>query len=447
MVLHKCTAANKLILSLKEIISTGRADSPYPKWSDHFLLFCEHTADATLKYIEKKSSTLRTKDDDRVIFLSRLSSIIQGWELLHTFIKPVLDADALKVPYPLIHFLSEHIGKLNVVKDAKLVIEIIPALNYLQHRHTRLKNTMKFMRIDTQGPYIEPRLGFLGMPCSQSKSLFMNCLLYHEVGHFIAEEAGVFSTKELDKVTEQFKDFFKQYASWAAEVVLVWMEELFADLVAVKLLGPAYTLSYLELLRLVTDLSHEQMQTFEIDHPADALRFREQLKILKDDKWVKYIKNLNQWKELEKIAAIKKKQYRPPYEDDPDMLKIWQKLMEFLCDDERIKNVHEKVSNLTSDRENPRKHYAESFKIIQECLQHGIVPSVSKNEHMPHPTAIINGAVFFWLSGMSELYQIIPKISGNKVKDRAFLEARLEMWCLKAIEDWLIERNQKRETS
>lgn len=426
---------------MKQIISAGRADSSYPKWSDYFLLFCENTADATHDYLKKESKIYTNNSIDNKIFLSSLSSIIQGWELLHTFIKPVLDADALHVPYPLIRFLSEHIGRLKVVKGAKFVIEISPELNYFQHPHTRLKGAMKFLKTLIHGPDIKERLGFLGLPCSQYKNFFMNCLLYHEVGHFIAEEANVFSTEELDKLTSQLKNIFHQYANWAARRIHVWMEELFADLVAVRLLGPAYTLSYMELLRLVTDLSLEQMQTFDVDHPADALRFREQLKILKDDGWEKQFSQLSQWEELLKISQLKKTTYKPPKEDDPDMIKVWKELMNFLCEEEIIEKIHSEVSELVLDRENPYKHFEEFVDIILQCLQHGIVPSVKKNAHNPHPVAIINGAVLFRFSEIRELYQKIKKISDNNVNERAFLEERLETWCLKGIEDWLIENN------
>jgi len=107
IVLHKCTSAHKLVSSLKENIATSKANNSYPKWSDEFLTFCEHTADATLDFIDKRLPALEGSNQELNIL-----SLIQGWEVLHTFIKPVLDADTLKVPYPLVHFLSEHIGGL-----------------------------------------------------------------------------------------------------------------------------------------------------------------------------------------------------------------------------------------------------------------------------------------------------------------------------------------------
>jgi len=323
-----------------------------------------------------------------------------------------------------------------------MVIELIPELNYLQHRHTSVRNAMRLLKIITSATYEVPRLGFLGLPYSQSKSLFMNCLLYHEAGHFIAEEINLFPEEDLPELTEELKSDFKRYANWAGMTIQIWMEELFADIVAVKLIGPAYTYASMELLRLVYNLSKRDLRTFSIDHPADALRFREQLKILKVDHWKSYTEP-EQWQELEKIADIKQNTYLPPDDEDPAMRKKWLKLIRFLCRSKIIQKVHDLADLHLADRANPCDCFMQSAAIIRECLQHGIVPSWSgMQRQIPHPTAIINGAVFFLLSDMDDLYKIVPSINKNKAGERASLEKRLEMWCIKGIEDWLLRKNK-----
>ncbi len=437
IVLHKCTSAHKLVSSLKESVAISKADNSYPKWSDEFLTFCEHTADATLDFIDERLGALVERDQELNIL-----SLIQGWEVLHTFIKPVLDADTLKVPYPFVHFLSEHIGGLEAVKGSKIVIELIPELNYLQHRHTSVRSAMRLLKFITSAAYEVPRLGFLGLPYSQSKSLFMNCLLYHEAGHFIAEEINLFPNEDLLELTEELKSDFKQYADWAGMTIQIWMEELFADIVAVKLIGPAYTYASMELLRLVYNLSKKDLRTFSIDHPADALRFREQLKILRADRWESCVVPKH-WQELEKIAAIRKNTYLPPDVEYPSMEEKWRKLIRFMCRPDILQKVHDLADLHLADRANPCDCFMESGAIIRECLQHGIVPSWSgMQRQIPHPTAIINGAVFFLLSDMDALYKIVPSINKNKAGERASLEKRVEMWCIKGIEDWILRKNK-----
>lgn len=452
MILRKCTAAHKLVSSYQATIRAGRADSSYPEWSDHFLTFCEQTADKTLKFLgrqfEKYSEGTISEED----FSSLLSTIMQSWELLHAFMKPVLDADTLKVPYPLVDFITHHVGCLNIVRGVKFIVETSSGLTYYHREHSSLQPTMSELRLLVNAPEVEPLLGFLGLPCSQNKSLFMNCLLFHEAGHFIAEEAGILSVHEFDGMIDALNSSFGSSSRWAAETIAAWIEELFADLVAVNLLGAAYTFAYMELLRQVADLSSEYVGAFGSTHPADALRLREQLLILRKDKWSPHCRALSQWKELNQIAQLGPDDYSPPtqHTENPAMADVaerYRKLIDFLCNGDMIQSIRDRVNYLLGDRKNPREDYAESKKAVIECLEHGIVPSRDVDGKSPHPLAIINGAVLFWLSGMNNLYKRVRKLSSEKYTDRAFLEQRLEMWCLKAIEDWLRRQEPDEESS
>jgi hypothetical protein len=379
-------------------------------------------------------------------FSSLLSTIMQSWELLHAFMKPVLDADTLKVPYPLVDFITYHVGRLDIVSGVKFIVETSSGLTYYHREHSSLQRPISDLRLLVDAPEVEPLLGFLGLPCSQNKSLFMNCLLFHEAGHFIAEEAGVLSVDEFLGLENALSSSFPGSSWWAAEIIAGWMEELFADLVAVKLAGVAYTFAYMELVRQVADLSSEEVKRFSGTHPADALRLRQQLVILKDeDKWGPHCRDLPQWRELKQIAGLDTSKYLPPRQftedaEDPglaDMADKFRRLIDFLCEGDRIRAIRNRVNSLLQDRENPREIYAEFGDAVMACLEHGIVPSRPVDAKLPHPIAIINGAVLFWLSGMTKLYERVHDLSGKKYADRAFLEGRLEMWCLKAIEDWL----------
>jgi hypothetical protein len=390
------------------------------------------------------------------------SAIIKAWELLHTFIKPVLDADNLKVPYPLVQFLTENVGKLSAVSEAKFVIEISPQLTYYQHQHTSLRKTVFFLQAIVDGPPIEERLGFLALPCLQSKSLFLNCLLYHEVGHYIAEETSLLSPVERVALHDELGDAFGKYFEhggpeqqeknlfWAMQTVEQLMEELFADLIAVKLVGLAYTLSYMELLRLA-DLFQEESRAFYIDHPADALRFREQLKVLNDDGWDEYGGDLPHWEQMTNVANTgvdeslsPSEYYAVPsdYRDDEGMSQFWRILIDHVCSPERITSIHNKVDALVAERDNPFDFYREYRDGVEKCLAHGIVPSREQGGSMPHPLAIINGGVIFLLSKMDDLHGTVQGGPKEFIDKRAFLEDRVEMWCLKAIEDWLVKRQQ-----
>ena len=272
--------------------------------------------------------------------------------------------------------------------------------------------------------------------------------LFESVGNVLSKGYSLddytANLEKTDKVTLlDRKSAFEQYGDWAGRTIQSWMEELFADLVAVRLLGPAYTLAYVELLQLIMKLHEKETRTFQIDHPADALRLREQVKVLRGDGWEPEIEDLPQWKKLDKIAKVDPAEYLPPSVpgEATEMEEVWKKLISYFCLDKVMDKVHSLANKQTRDREPPFKYFKSSAPQIRQCLRHGIVPSVPAiGGRMPHPTAIINGAVFFLLSGMDELYKIVPSMKKEKVKDRALLEQRVEMWCMKAIEDWLIRR-------
>jgi len=441
-ILNESTAVYKFVCSLKDNIARCRSDNSYPIWSNRFLEFCEHNAEATLKYIEEpKESGIEIINEamKNNILSVRLPSIIKGWELLHSFIKPVLDANTLRVPNSFIHFLSQHIGSLNAVKDSNIVIELIPQFNYLQHRHTSVRRAMTYLKAITKSIYPDLKIGFLGLPFSQSESLFLNCLLYHEAAHFIAEEMDLFQNRKIDELKKDLGRF-KPYEEWAAKVLCAWMEEIFADIVAVKLLGPAYTLAYIKLLQLTYSLSQKEVVFFKIDHPADALRIREQYEVLKTD-WKDYFTEV-QREELESIYNIKDVEYTPP-KNYPDMQNAWKELIKILCSTEILSNIHNLANEYTKDRISSINLYKNSHMEIRECLEHGIVPSA---RNIPHPIAIINGAIFFLLSDMDRLYEIIidkQRINKEKPSGRALLEQRVEMWSMKAIEDWIMTQNKQ----
>ncbi len=435
----KATSAYKLISSYKEKILIARASDSYPKWSDHFLVFCEQTADKTLEFVEKLPSRRRDGTISKEDYSSLLSAIMLNWELLHTFIKPVLDANTLKVPYPFIDFVVSYIGRLPVVEGAKFVIETSSGLDYFQRAHTSLKEPFIVFRLLVNGPELDSPMGFLGLPYSQNKSLFMNCLLFHEVGHYIAEEAGILSLEGYERLKTELHGESADLATLAKEILTRWIQELFADMVAVRVVGLAYTLAYVELLGHVSDIQDEETMQFSSTHPADALRLRQQLAILRDDGWEAHFPSSSEWDSVCQIAEAC--DYLPPSEDkiDPKIASMYRQLITILCS--KTEFIRKRVDTLLKDRQNPLDLYLRYKDHVKESLEHGIVPSRAMDDDSPHPISIINGAMLLWYSGMDNLYDRVPRLSRHEPRDRAFLESRLEMWCLKAIEDWLIRNH------
>jgi hypothetical protein len=405
-----------------------------------FLNCCDNLAKQTLEFIEKSVPT--DKEGAEEI----LALVGYAWTLVHSFIKRVMDADILQLPYSLTTFIDQQIRGLSGYDNLRIAFESIPDVNYLQERHTRLRKFISFLSEFLAKNAPDNSFSFVGLPFSQNNRLVTNCLLWHEVGHLIAEESNIFGTNKITKIEPQIvlttppqlnESTTKTLKLLAAQTLVRWMEEIFSDLIAILLLGPAYTFSFMELLSIT--VSEGKYSYFSRTHPPDALRLREQRKLLEKEGWAEKLKILPDWMELERITDIPSAEYAPLKEEDKDLQVFLKQLIPTLCQNAILEEISQSAEILLEGRKKPYDLYKASSNIIQVCLEHGIVPSVEKEGEIPHPVAVINGAIIFLLSQSESdnLYNRVEALKRSSPKDRAFLEQRLEMWCLKAIEDWI----------
>lgn len=78
---------------------------------------------------------------------------------------------------------------------------------------------------------------------------------------------------------------------------------------------------------------------------------------------------------------------------------------------------------------------------IQDCLMLGIVPSrllEDKKLFAGRPVAVINASLCFYLEHLSELIGRLEKQKPENIEHRAFWTSRLEMWTMKALEDFAL---------
>src|SRR5215472_6261323 len=70
----------------------------------------------------------------------------------------------------------------------------------------------------------------------------------------------------------------------ASRTVEYWTQEIFCDLFAIRLVGPAFSFAILEILGML-GFSMEKIVTFDLTHPAPAFRFAEHVRMLREDSW------------------------------------------------------------------------------------------------------------------------------------------------------------------
>lgn len=225
-----------------------------------------------------------------------------------------------------------------------------------------------------------------------------------------------------------------------------WADEIFADIFAIRVLGPAFHLACLEMEQILpTDI--ERNRNFSRTHPADDFRFKIHAKWLNKSKWDDTIRNRTP-EVFDRLTVCKKLRLKnnyfsinckPPLEDKQDLedkLHNWM-LQEF---EKMVKKIEPVVSDELKNLPKPFYDFNENYKFVITCLEHGVVPSTVYNEKKqkrchPNPTTILNSGFFFYLGGMGKL---LEKVVSNDpdIDKRIHYEKRLNQWLAKAIEDW-----------
>jgi len=454
--LHQCTQLYGLVAGLRDSVTRALTTCAYTKWAAEFFSYVAQAAEATNAYLEKLASErnparLQTYRD-RIIILTN------AWRYLHDFLKPAVDAHALNTPYALVQLLNAQLREIPSFGGANVIVGLVPTLNYYQHRHQRLRELLQNMQRVVDGcPRFEQKIGFISLPYSRCRALFVNCLLYHELGHFIFEDlflsARLYGALRPDiekEFAEKIPNLGPDEVAYLAYQIIPWLEEIFADVLAVKLIGPAYTFATSELTDLMNRDDPREAIRFGARHPPDAMRLAAQLQALTKDCWAGCpdFEGNNKWHPIVTLANKPQSTYLPPISwSEKRRNALWTSTRDILF--AHVASMHELAEEvLGASRTNPFIHYEQASRGVSEYLAHGIIPSVLPVDGDPaqmkqvHPTCVLNAAVLFWQRGMPELYDHLEEkqADGNKVAERANLEGRLQSWTAKAIEDWLLIR-------
>jgi hypothetical protein len=287
-------------------------------------------------------------------------------------------------------------------------------------------------------------LGLIGMPYSQADGFLLNCLLAHEMGHVAYQE--VYSTDvttEIERVLEALERevgiLDDQDITLSLDTLKYWTEEIFCDLFAICLIGPAYSFALIELtgatlLADSPDADIDMFYSFMDYHPAEIARFHAHLMLHKKLGW---------WPEMEKIsssyvdvlAASKSANVRietttiPKDVGDERFLKCFWQIAGWL-----VKFVPKQVT-FASD---VIKSYRDQSDAICESFRQAVVPStvvIGGSRVHPDPIVLINAAFRFYLEGIPKLIDNMEQGDRTSVEARSLAAERLEMWALKAIED------------
>jgi hypothetical protein len=374
--------------------------------------------------------------------------------LLHALIKPAADAHTLTIPAPLIDLAAQQLQKVEGMKGSSVVILLTPEFMYFQRPHTDIKDQARFVESFIPNASFPPKLGFIELPYSQGPSFFTNLAIYHEIGHFVYEELSNFDpphanftalksamARSLSKVFGQgSKD--RQAQAFAGKIIENWTQEIFCDLFAIRLLGPAFSLALVEILGMLGFLSRSASVRFNPTHPASACRFAEHIRLLEANTWLKAIKDIKpeQMKLLEKLANEPRANYSFYLDDKrrgPDSL-----MHAFL--DVVVPAIRTLACRVTSKAAPVVKRFDRVPRDVEDCLRVGVVPhTTSSSSH--DPVSIINSAFCFYLTSLPKVLEEFEGVEAkNDVAKHSLWTKRLEMWTMKAIEDSQIQDRLRR---
>lgn len=454
----------RLCKDLSEFILFGQARKTYLYETENFLKHIKKSLGAIDKFI-RKTINKKMAPPLAKAKLKELDLIREGLSWIYTFVKEAIDADTLSIPYSLTIFLNHTATELQKPDKVSLVVLGSPDLMYYKYNLEYLRNlSNNLASIIKKYPALPPDIGILKFPYCAAQEVLVNCILFHEMGHYIYEKTGLqryFYKSINDNLRAFIKDkkimeeivapllVQRRLFNYVANLMLRWADEIFADIFAIRTLGPAFHLACLELEQILPT-NIKRNRNFSRTHPADDFRFKMHAKWLSDGEWDEIINKqtplvFDRLKDCEKLRFKNKDfsiNYKSPLEDKPDLenkLHNWM-LQEF---EKMVKKIEPVVSAELENFENPINDFKKNDSLVTACLEHGIVPSTVYNEKKqrchPNPTTILNSGFFFYLGGMVELLKKVKVKRGvSRIDKRMNYEKRLNQWLAKAIDDWQI---------
>jgi len=433
--LHDAAALHRFVQSVCEFCEEQERSQTYLPAGRRFFSDVRKLGEQTLAHlqrvVDRARKSQRTKERRQKLVLIKAC-----WREIHRFAKPAADAHTLKIPVPLLDVLEAQVSALRGWPKDGIVILLSPHLNYFQHSHGDLRDlTRRLGEIFREKPVLAD-FGLIAIPYSQATNVFTNLLIYHEVGHCLFEERSLHGQLDpaVDRALAQALPGFRQHPkaeqAWCHRQLTVWAEEVYCDLFALSLIGPAYSFACMELFSLLGLLEENGCLEFNASHPSEACRFKEHLGLLRRSGWWGLVGRLDtdHVRFLKQLGNMPENRYGFPLV--PPLARA------FLLVRPSIRAlVRRTVRPTLSDPRDFKRHNTR----IQELLEYGVVPSSypkGKRFVLPNATSIINASFCFYLRSLGRLAQRAPQLRFSELSDRARLAGRVEMWTMKALDDW-----------
>ena len=411
-----------------------------------FLTYIDNLSETTILYLDRFAENLPQDSGLYHFDRQKLSEIRSGWTMLHQFVKPAADADTLQVPLSFIHWLTLRLRSVPGYEDVKLAVFHTSVVNYLHLDIDAVWDITKGLALLIPNCKEFPaNLGLIGFPYSQASTLFPNCLIPHEIGHYVylkaktAERLRPFITQSLERVLD-IKGIVTAEVQWCVDCLFSWCREIFCDLVAVWLIGPAYVYAYIDIFDLTRIVSPGGVDLkieceFSDAYPGHAFRIWQQIDLLRKLKWWPHVLKIKSGYSgvLQLIFKLEEDKFTFRHPENQHLAPRALNAFLSICSE-----VYELVHTVMKDLEPGVEVYERFGEAIRQHLSLGLVPSsiVRDGENLwPDPIATINAAYALQLESLDGLIGNIEGQDANSARTRGIWTDRLEMWIIKAIED------------
>ena len=440
------------------VVPEERKSTQYLGSSGLFFSYIRQLGDTTKAYLN--TFPANAPRDQRLLqsYRQKLETIRLSWFEFHQFIKAAADADTLSIPYSLVEALTKRLNLIRNFEKTRFAIFHSDELNYFQVRVSAMKETAdKLKSIIPDQPAFQENLGLIGIPYSQSSSLYLNCLICHEMGHFAFQRSNI-----KDKLLPDIERALTQALgaqltttaptdlTWSKDRLAAWAEELFCDLFAIWLIGPCYSLSYVELFGLTTNLDPSVKSGFSVtdksvifwrNHPADLFRIKQHVLLLQKLGW---------WNEVKAIRSHYVEILANAVELDEAILQVHtldkssdyadSTLHAFLLLAPRVMDLLADVMRNLNDQELDcgAGGYRKFAGLILQYLSQAVVPSTvfdGKYHWHPDTVALLNASMRFYLESLEDLMNGIENQNTSLAGHRSKWIKKIESLTGKAIED------------
>jgi hypothetical protein len=280
-------------------------------------------------------------------------------------------------------------------------------------------------------------------------------VIFHEIAHFVFSKGPTRPggprvilqklMKKIEAVIESQPTLASREVGgklWARERLVAWTEEMFCDLFALQLVGPAFSFAMIDLLRLAGLMDDDTEVIFDLDHPAPAFRMKEQRALLTESGWWDEISGLQAEHValITRLSAQAQNRYRLDVGDKPKRSRLVTAFV-----DEIMPSIRSSAKRITKMVAASVDDFTSTRSSIQQCLANGIVPStlVSRPSLSPTPCSIINAAYCFYLTELPVLMSKLLRQDPRLISHRKNWTQKIEAWTLKSIEDYELIRGAR----